>query len=84
MIYSEGKGQETYKRVYQAALEQNQVGVYLHMRRPTAPLSRLGFRGKRPSKKTLKELAEKLLDKALSGNLHPSLIPAVVNLSKYR
>jgi len=84
MIYAQGQGQANYKVCYKAALENNQVGVHKHMHTPTHSQSRLGFRGKRPSKKTLKELAEKLLNKAQNGTLNPNLIPATINLAKYR
>jgi DNA invertase Pin-like site-specific DNA recombinase len=70
-------GQARYAQsLAQARQEGQAIGVSPHMLTPTAPLSRLGFKGKKPSKKALEEAAAKLLKAACTN---PSLKAAAMN-----
>ena len=75
-------GQAHYAQMLGAARAQTPelVGVSAHMRRPTTPTSRLGFKGKRPSKKDMAEIAQRLLNQAQSN---PALIKAAINMARF-
>lgn len=75
----EGKGMNRYESILQTARENGQVGVNKHMRQPTEPTSRLGFRGKRARKKDLKEIMPRLVKTA---KRRPELLGAAVNIMR--
>jgi hypothetical protein len=82
MIFTQGQGQAHYHTCLTAAEESKSIGVHLHMRQQTLPTSRLGFAGKKVSKKAKKELAEKLLAQALKTK-NPELVKAAGNMLRY-
>ncbi len=61
---AQGPGQNTYAQCLRDAQDKGVVGIHKHMVSPTAPTSRLGFKGKPASKKTLRELAESAIERA--------------------
>ena len=84
MIFASGKGQYHYREVYKAALENNEIGVNKHTFQPTPPTSRLGFAGKKVSKKDKQLIAERLLQSALKPGADPQLISAALNMARFR
>jgi hypothetical protein len=80
MLDNNMKGAKSFNRCMDSAVKNGEVGVHLHILTSQPPTSRIGFVGKRPTKKTLKLLAEKLLQQAQKN---PSLIKAAVNLAQY-
>jgi len=80
MAFVDGQGQVHYRACLRAAEQSNSIGVHKHVHTPQQATSRLGFSGKRPSKKALKVLAEKLLQQSINK---PELRQAALNMSKY-
>ena len=75
------KTQLHYQALLQSAKQEGKVGIHFHMSRPTTPTSRLGFAGRKASKKDLKAIAERMLESAMKD---PTLINAAVNMARYR
>jgi seryl-tRNA synthetase len=73
-----GQGMGNYEKRLNKARTDGVVGVHNHMRRPTAPAERLGYKGKKPNNKTMEELAEKM---ALLAKTRPELKQAAQNLA---
>jgi hypothetical protein len=67
-----------YDQLLMDARIKGEVGVYKHMKRPTEPTSRLGFRGKKVKKSDLKLIAVKMAEAAKHN---PSLKLAADNIA---
>jgi hypothetical protein len=80
MSMYEGRGIGTYLQCLQAARHNGEVGVHIHLRQPQAPESRLGFRGKRLTKKSRKEIKKQIIAKASAGD--NSLLALAVRLMR--
>jgi hypothetical protein len=74
------KGAKSYNVCLNKANENNEIGVYKHTHTVTSPTSRLGYAGKRPSKKDMAVIAQRLLDNALNN---PDLIKAAINMARF-
>ena len=78
-------GQAHYKQMLGAARAQtpDMVGVSPHMVRPTSRTSRLGFKGKRPSKKDMALIADRMLQTALKQGADQQFIKATINMARF-
>lgn len=75
-----GAGMFNYEKCLADAKEKGLSGIHLHLRRQTEPTSRLAFRGKKVSKKSLPDIAQSLQEAA---EKNPSLKPYANNMAKY-
>jgi hypothetical protein len=79
MAQGKNGGIGIYDRLLMEARMKGEVGVNLHMKRPTEIESRLGYRGKPLSKKAKVELAEKMKEAA---QRNPALRAAADNCAR--
>jgi hypothetical protein len=76
MLRGEGQGMATYSRCLAKAMSDGTVGHHRFILTPQEQTSRVGFVGRKLSKKAKRELAEKML---ASSKRHPELAAATVN-----
>ena len=79
-MFASGQGQFRYRECLKTANNNNQVGPHHHMRLPTPPTSRLGFAGKKVSKKDRAAIADRLLEQSLNN---PTLRAAALNMARF-
>jgi FtsZ-interacting cell division protein ZipA len=71
-----GAHMDHYVRLLVKSQNEGTVGINQHMKLPTEPTSRLGFRGKKAKKSDLKLIAAKMVE---SAKKDPRLLPAALN-----